>query len=156
MQSEDGACERRPSRSRKPSEKMKDLIEAPPASGKRGARSGKIDLLDGQHADIMAMQDAIPDSAFDSAALGSDTCADAAEFREDTIPVQGMSPIDLGWYSVYLVYWYKSRKTDVATVIHSSGADVYLTALEEDFSSHSEEELLDGQCYPFGGSSLIQ
>jgi hypothetical protein len=115
VQSEDGACERRPSRSRKPSEKMKDLIEAPPASGKRGARSGKIDLLDGQHADIMAMQDAIPDSAFDSAALGSDTCADAAEFREDTIPVQGMSPTDLGWYSVYLVYWYKSTKTDVAT-----------------------------------------
>ena len=127
MQSEDGACERRPSRSRKPSEKMKDLIEAPPSSGKRGARSGKIDLLDGQHADIMTMQDAIPDSAFDSVALGSDSAAfgsdTCVEFREDAIAISGMLllPVDMG-----------------------CNCDVHLTGLEQDFFSHSEEELLGG------------
>jgi hypothetical protein len=133
VQCEDGSRVRRPSRSRKPSEKMKDVIQAAPAGSakpgaQRGFHSGKIDPLHSQHIDIMAKwQDAIPDSAFDSAALGSDSAAlgsdTCVEFREDAIAISGMLllPVDMG-----------------------CDCDVHLTGLEQDFFSHSEEELLGG------------
>jgi hypothetical protein len=119
---------------------MKDVIQAAPAGSakpgaQRGFHSGKIDPLHSQHIDIMAKwQDAILDSAFDSAALGSDSAAlgsDCAalgsdtcvEFREDAIAISGMLllPVDMG-----------------------CDCDVHLTGLEQDFFSHSEEELLGG------------
>jgi len=112
---EDGPIEPRPSRSRKPSEKMKDMIQ--PTSGKRG-RNGKAETFDGQHADVLPMQDAIPESeCFDNA---------PAQLNEEHFE---MSPADLACSSSEMCM-------NTLEVMEP-------TLFEEDLTSASDEELID-------------
>jgi len=110
---EDGPIEPRPSRSRKPSEKMKDMIQ--PTSGKRGR---KAETFDGQHADVLPMHDAIPESeCFDNT---------PAQLNEEHFE---MSPADLACSSSEMCM-------NTLEVMEP-------TLFEEDLTSASDEELID-------------
>ena len=116
VQNEDGSFEPRPSRSRKPSEKMKDMIQSvhSPSTTKR-VRTGKGDLLDSQHYDVLPVQDDIPDSTFD-AALGNEV-----EYAEEHMQTS-MSADDVRCAAVT----YNTFEDDV------------------ELSCASEEDLIDG------------
>lgn len=89
-QSEDGSWEPRPSRSRRPSEKMKDIIQSSnsPSSVKR-ARAAKPDSVDGAQQYDMPLTDTMPETTFDSAPIGHD------DFGDDNMLAPTMSPCDL-------------------------------------------------------------
>ena len=90
VQSEDGSWEPRPSRSRRPSEKLKDIIQSSnsPSSAKR-SRGAKPDTVDGAQQYDMSLNDTIPETTFDNAAIGNE------DFVDDNMLAPSMSPCDL-------------------------------------------------------------
>jgi len=128
---EGSPLEPRPSRSRKPSEKMKDMIQ--PASAKRG-RNNKTDIFDSQYAgaDVLPIQDTIPESelTYDNTVAHLEN--DDHFCHNDGMPTE-MTPADLAC---------SSSEMCLNTVTLE---EMDQTTFEEDLSSASasDEELID-------------
>ena len=94
LQGDDGSWEPRPSRCRKPSEKMKDIIKNSPGSAKRlVSRYGKPD--DATQDYLLHVDDAMPETAFDSASLDTDGFGGNGD-NDNVMLSESMSPVDLG------------------------------------------------------------